>query len=99
VKTALLSDIHANLQALQACMAHAKAQGIDRWALLGDLVGYGGNPQEVVDIAMRLAEEGACMVQGNHDAMAAQPPSMIKVWATAQRNGRTNNWEPRSAGF
>ena len=74
MKIALLSDIHANLQALQACMAHAKSQGIDRWALLGDLVGYGGNPQEVVDIAMRLAEEGAWIVQGNHDAMAAQPP-------------------------
>jgi peptide chain release factor 1 len=55
VKIALLSDIHANLQALNACMAHAKAQGIDRWALLGDLVGYGGNPQEVVDTALRLA--------------------------------------------
>ena len=74
VKIALLSDIHANLQALQACMAHAKAQGIDRWALLGDLVGYGGNPQEVVDIAMRLADEGAWIVQGNHDAMAVKPP-------------------------
>ena len=49
MKIALLSDIHANLQAMNACMAHAKLQGVDRWALLGDLVGYGGNPQEVVE--------------------------------------------------
>ena len=55
-------------------MAHAKAQGIDRWALLGDLVGYGGNPQEVVDTAMRLADEGAWVIQGNHDALAVKPP-------------------------
>jgi len=74
VKIALLSDVHANLQALNACMAHAKAQGVDRWALLGDLVGYGGNPQEVVDIAMQLADEGAWVLQGNHDAMAVKPP-------------------------
>ena len=75
MKIALLSDIHANLQALNACMAHAKAQGVDRWALLGDLVGYGGNPQEVVDIAMQLADEGAWVLQGNHDVMAAMPPT------------------------
>ena len=74
MKIALLSDIHANLQALNACMAHAKTQGIDRWALLGDLVGYGGNPQEVVNIAMQLADEGAWVIQGNHDAMAVKPP-------------------------
>jgi diadenosine tetraphosphatase ApaH/serine/threonine PP2A family protein phosphatase len=75
VKIALLSDIHANLQALNACMAHAKSQGIERWALLGDMVGYGGNPQEVVDIAMQLAEDGAWVLQGNHDAMAVAPPA------------------------
>ncbi len=76
MKIALLSDIHANLQALHACMAHAKAQGVDRWAVLGDLVGYGGNPQEVVDIASHLAEDGAWVLQGNHDAMAVLPPAM-----------------------
>ena len=73
MKIALLSDIHANLQALHACMAHAKLQGVDRWALLGDLVGYGGNPQEVVNVAMQLAHEGAWVIQGNHDEMAVKP--------------------------
>lgn len=75
VKIALLSDIHANLQALNACMAHAREQGIDRWALLGDLVGYGGNPREVVNLAMQLADEGAWLIQGNHDVMAVMPPT------------------------
>lgn len=73
MKIALLSDIHANLQALNACMAHAKTQGIERWVLLGDLVGYGGNPQEVVDIAMQLVDDGAWVVKGNHDEMAVKP--------------------------
>lgn len=73
MKLALLSDIHGNLQALQACTAHAQTQGVDRFALLGDLVGYGGNPEAVVEQAMHMAEQGAWVLQGNHDAMAVQP--------------------------
>ena len=41
MKWALLSDIHANIQALDACADHARRQGAQRWAVLGDLVGYG----------------------------------------------------------
>ena len=47
MKIALLSDIHANRQALDACLAHARAQGARQFALLGDLVGYGGDPAAV----------------------------------------------------
>jgi diadenosine tetraphosphatase ApaH/serine/threonine PP2A family protein phosphatase len=99
VKIALLSDIHANVQALHACMAHAKTQGIDRWALLGDLVGYGGNPKEVVDIAMHLAEGGAWVIQGNHDAMAVMPPigdeslgGSTAQWTSAQLSASQRNF-------
>ena len=55
MKIALLSDIHANRQALDACLAHARAQGARQFALLGDLVGYGGDPAAVVDQAMATA--------------------------------------------
>ena len=41
MKLALLSDIHANLHAFEACLAHARDQGAEQFALLGDLVGYG----------------------------------------------------------
>ena len=75
MKIALLSDIHANRQALDACLAHARAQGARQFALLGDLVGYGGDPAAVVDQAMALAQEGALIVQGNHDAAAVTPPA------------------------
>lgn len=75
MKIALLSDIHANRQALAACIAHARAQGAGQFALLGDLVGYGGEPVAVLDQAMDLAQQGALLVQGNHDALALAPPA------------------------
>jgi len=64
---ALLAYIHSNLEALQACLAHARAGGARRFALLGDLVGYGADPAGVVDVAMDLARDGAVVVRGNHD--------------------------------
>ena len=69
---ALLSDIHANLEALNACLAHARAAGATRHAFLGDLVGYGADPAAVVEIVQRHAAEGAVVVQGNHDAAVAR---------------------------
>lgn len=91
MKWALLSDIHANLQALQACMTHAQEQGVDRWAILGDLVGYGGDPYPVVELVMQLHDQGAVVLQGNHDAMAVTPPhaegslgAMTAAWTYQQ---------------
>lgn len=75
MKTALLSDIHANAQALAACLDHASAQGAEQFALLGDLVGYGGDPAAVLDQAIALAQAGAACVLGNHDALALAPPA------------------------
>ena len=75
MKLALLSDIHANIQALEACLAHARAQGAQRFALLGDLVGYGADPVAVVQQVMVLAGEGALVIKGNHDELAVHPPA------------------------
>ncbi|HWT16802.1 MAG TPA: metallophosphoesterase family protein [Patescibacteria group bacterium] len=74
MKLALLSDLHANLQAFEACIAHARAAGATQFALLGDFVGYGGDPGAVVDRVMRLVDAGAFAVRGNHDALAVLPP-------------------------
>lgn len=68
MRIALLADIHANLEALDACLAHARARGAERFALLGDLVGYGADPQAVLDKARALRAAGAIVVKGNHDA-------------------------------
>ena len=47
---ALLSDLHANIEAVQACLRHAKEHGAESFAFLGDLVGYGADPGAVVDL-------------------------------------------------
>lgn len=70
MKLALLSDLHANRQALQACLADARERGATQHAVLGDLVGYGGDPAGVVDQVMALAQQGAWVVRGNHDQAA-----------------------------
>ena len=79
MRLALLSDIHANLGALEACLEHARAQGAQQIALLGDLVGYGAQPAQVLQQIMTLADAGAHVLQGNHDAMAVFPPDQIKA--------------------
>jgi diadenosine tetraphosphatase ApaH/serine/threonine PP2A family protein phosphatase len=62
VRTLLLSDIHSNLEALEACLSAAPAY--DRVANLGDIVGYGGSPNEVTQ---RCREITWVAVRGNHD--------------------------------
>ena len=75
MKLALLSDLHANERALLACLEHAKTQGADQWAILGDLVGYGPEPEAVVAHCQRLAADGATVLRGNHEALAITPPA------------------------
>lgn len=70
MKLAILSDIHANLEALTACLAHAQQNGADGHVFLGDLIGYGADPHACLDIVRRHAEAGAIVVRGNHDDAA-----------------------------
>jgi diadenosine tetraphosphatase ApaH/serine/threonine PP2A family protein phosphatase len=62
----LFSDIHSNLEALQAVLESADKQGVDSMYCLGDFVGYGANPTEVVHTV--AAVPGCKAVLGNHDA-------------------------------
>lgn len=71
MKLALLSDLHSNLEALTACLAHARAEGADAHAFLGDLVGYGADPGPVLELVREHVARGAVVVRGNHDAAAA----------------------------
>ena len=75
VKLALLADLHANLQAVEACVSDARTRGATHFAFLGDLVGYGADPSRVVDIVMSMAQQGAIVVRGNHDEAALAPPA------------------------
>ncbi len=67
MKIALLADIHANLEALEACLASAQAKGFDRIVFLGDIVGYGADPGACVDIVRAECAKGGKAVVGNHD--------------------------------
>jgi len=67
VLLAVLSDIHANRQAFDACLKAARERGAEQFALLGDFVGYGADPEWVVDTTMELVAQGAFAVRGNHD--------------------------------
>ena len=66
MKYLVLSDIHANLEALDAVLA--AAGGYDHALVLGDLVGYGANPDEVIDRIRALPS--ATLIRGNHDKVA-----------------------------
>lgn len=72
MRTALVTDLHANREAVQAVLDHASAQGVDGHAFLGDFVGYGADPGWVVDCVREHVARGAVAVQGNHDAAVAR---------------------------
>lgn len=67
MRLALLTDLHANREAVEACLAHARRQRVDQYAFTGDFVGYGADPAWVVDTVMDYVGRGAVAVQGNHD--------------------------------
>lgn len=74
MKVAILSDLHSNIQALEACLAHAREHGAQAYVFLGDLVGYGADPVAVLERVKALQNQGARVVCGNHDRMALTPP-------------------------
>ena len=67
---AILSDVHANLEALQAVYEDLKQRGCKRVFFLGDIVGYGPNPAEVLDFIQHFE---FCLL-GNHDEAALRGP-------------------------
>ena len=73
MRLAIFADIHSNLEALRAFVAHAAKQRIDRYMCLGDIVGYGANPDECIELIRSLPKIN--IVLGNHDAAA--------VWITS----------------
>ena len=92
---AIISDIHGNLEALQAVLADIKSQGIREIYCLGDVVGYGPNPRECIDLVM----DCKLVLLGNHDQGAMfdpdgfnQPAERAIFWTRSQLESAT---EPR----
>jgi len=77
LRLAIFADIHANRPAFAACLEAARARGAERFVCLGDIVGYGADPEWAVDTVMGLAAAGTPVVLGNHDnAIATSAESM-----------------------
>ena len=72
MKRDLISDIHANIEALRAVLADIRAQEITEIYCLGDIVGYGPNPCECVDEVMNRCR---VVIRGNHDHAALLDPA------------------------
>jgi diadenosine tetraphosphatase ApaH/serine/threonine PP2A family protein phosphatase len=68
MRIALMSDIHANQEALVACLDHARLNDVEHYVFLGDYVGYGADPGFAADTVAAHVARGAIAVLGNHDA-------------------------------
>src|SRR3954469_1886585 len=77
----IFSDIHANLEALEACMEDAEAHGCTQFVCLGDVVGYNANPHECVEIVQNME---CPVVKGNHDEQASLDESSRDFNALAE---------------
>ncbi|QPB08606.1 phosphodiesterase [Vibrio phage Va2] len=64
MKMAIISDIHGNLQALDAVLDHASGQGVDEVVCLGDIVNYGADSEKCLDIVL---SECGVVIEGNHE--------------------------------
>lgn len=100
---ALISDIHGNLEALQAVLADIRHQNVTEIYCLGDVIGYGPNPRECIDLIMQCQ----MTLLGNHDQGAMfdpegfNPPAERAIfWTRSQlevspepRDQREARWE------
>jgi diadenosine tetraphosphatase ApaH/serine/threonine PP2A family protein phosphatase len=90
----VISDLHANLPALDAVLADAKPRGYSHTLLLGDLVGYGGDPAGVIDRALAISP--LTVIRGNHDKVCAglEPAAMFNDVARAAAEWTTGVLDP-----
>jgi len=82
---AIISDIHSNLEALQAVLADIRAHGVKEIICLGDVIGYGPNPKECVDA---LLDCHLCLL-GNHEEAVL---NMVRAHGFNPRASRAVRW-------
>ncbi len=99
MKLALISDIHGNLEALEAVVADARQCGVDHFACLGDIVGYGADPGVCLEYIKNL--DCIAIIQGNHDVYAADErdlasfnplASRATIWTREQLTVEQRSW-------
>ena len=79
---AVFGDLHSNLEAFQAVLADMASIGVNRYVCLGDIVGYGANPRQCLELVRSL---GCPVVKGNHDAFVAADADVDGINEAAQR--------------
>ena len=79
MRFAILSDVHANLEALTACIAAAEEQKVDRFVCLGDTVGYGADPNAACDLVRTRCEFAGF-------TMASSARSVVTAWNIASES-------------
>ena len=92
MRYALISDIHSNLFALKAVLEDLDEQGVDLLVCAGDLVGYGPNPNEVVQ---EIRRRDVIAISGNHERALVEmnpegmnPLAATAIWWTAKQIGQ-----------
>jgi predicted phosphodiesterase len=70
LRSLIVSDLHSNAEALKAVMARVRRKKFDRVICLGDFVGYGAQPNQVLD-TMRTMKASKLYIRGNHDRVAS----------------------------
>ena len=96
---ALLSDIHANREAFETCLAATARDGADRLILLGDIVGYGADPEWCLARAHRLIEDGAVAIRGNHDDAASKATQSMTSNARIAMEWTRNRLDAEARAF
>lgn len=93
--TAIISDVHGNAPALRAVLADIKSRGVERLVCLGDIIGYGPDPLDCVDLVREHAEWS---LMGNHDFAVLYEPTNFNpgaetaaYWTRAQFDAETDD--------
>jgi len=96
----ILSDIHSNAEALGAVLSRMRRKRYDRVVLLGDLVGYGASPNQVIDRLREIKRTTVC-VRGNHDRIVvqAEPAGVFNPIALKAARWTTGKLTARNRGF
>ncbi|MBI4530122.1 MAG: metallophosphoesterase, partial [Candidatus Latescibacteria bacterium] len=82
MRLGIFSDIHGNLEALEAVLEALRGYAIDRYICLGDIVGYGANPNECIDAVRGLTDT---VVMGNHDHFVLRLTDISELNSYAQQ--------------
>jgi predicted phosphodiesterase len=96
----ILSDIHSNSEALSAVLSRVRRKKFDRVVILGDFVGYGANPNQVID-RIREIKKVKIMIRGNHDKVVCgiESGDLFNPVALKAARWTTEKLTPRNRSF